>query len=121
MYFLAAIIMDPATTQLIVLLQKQQEQSEMQMRLMEQQLADQAEQHKKQMQAIISKFSAAGSTPSISSVGPVFQPFDASAELWKDYYVRFQTYAGVNSVPDEKVPQVFLTNQTQDTYKLLAT
>ena len=52
---------------------------------------------------------------------PAFPAFDASSELWKDYWARFQTFAKANAVPNERLPQVFLTNQTSATYKLLST
>ena len=52
---------------------------------------------------------------------PSFPAFDPSAELWKDYWARFQTFAKANAVPMERLPQVFLTNQTSVTYKLLST
>ena len=41
-------------------------------------------------------------------------------ELWRDYWARFLTFLGANSVPNEKRAQVFLTNQTRVTYKLLS-
>ena len=50
-----------------------------------------------------------------------FAPFDPTSELWKDYQARFDTYAGANSIPDGKMAQVFLTNHTPATYKLLDT
>ena len=50
---------------------------------------------------------------------PPFPAFDSTAELWKDYLLRFETFVNANSVPDEKKALVFLTNQTSDTYKLI--
>ena len=50
---------------------------------------------------------------------PNFVPFDSTSELLKDYSARFYTFA--NSVPEDKVDLVFLTNQTTANYKLLAT
>ena len=52
---------------------------------------------------------------------PKFALFDAPVELWKDYLARFTTFMGANSIPDEKIEQVFLTNQSTITYKLLCT
>ena len=52
---------------------------------------------------------------------PKFAPFDASVELWKHCLVQFTTFVGANSIPDEKIAQVFLTNQSTTTYKLLCT
>ena len=52
---------------------------------------------------------------------PSFAPFNSTSELWKDYWARFKTFAGANSVREEKLAQVFLTNQTTTVYKLLST
>ena len=48
-----------------------------------------------------------------------FPAFDSTAELWKDYLLRFETFVNANSVPDEMKALVFLTNQTSGTYKLI--
>ena len=50
---------------------------------------------------------------------PSFVPFDTSSELWSDYWARFLTFLGANSVPDDRAAQIFLTNQSKVTYKLL--
>ena len=50
---------------------------------------------------------------------PPFPSFDSTAELWKVYLLRFETFVNTNSVPDEKKALVFLTNQTSGTYKLI--
>ena len=50
---------------------------------------------------------------------PSFVPFDSSSELWSDYWARFLTFIGANSVPDDRAAQIFLTNQSKVTYKLL--
>ena len=50
---------------------------------------------------------------------PPFPAFDSTVELWKDYLLRFKTFVSANSVPDNKLALVFLTNQTSDTYKLI--
>ena len=57
----------------------------------------------------------------VSARIPKLAPFDASVELWKDYLARFTTFVGANSIPDGKIAQVFLTNQSTTTYKLLCT
>ena len=49
-----------------------------------------------------------------------FDPFDPTTELWDDYWARFQTFVGANSVPVEKRALVFLTNQSRVNYKLLS-
>eukprot|EP00731_Ephydatia_muelleri_P034369 Em0057g1a len=51
---------------------------------------------------------------------PNFVPFDSTTELWTDYWARFQTFIGANSVPVGKQAQVFLTNQSRVNYKLLS-
>ena len=48
-----------------------------------------------------------------------FQPFDSHSVLWLDYLERFRTFLTANSVPKVKEAQVFLTNQSKVTYKLL--
>ena len=45
---------------------------------------------------------------------PPFPTFDSTAELWKDYLLRFETF-----VHEEKKALVFLTNQGSGTYKLI--
>ena len=52
-------------------------------------------------------------------VFPKFSEFDSGTELWTDYWARFNTFVGANSVPEEKKTSVFLTNQSPVTYKLL--
>ena len=47
---------------------------------------------------------------------PSFTTFDASNELWSDYWARF----GEHSIQEAKQAQVFLTNQTSVTCKLLS-
>ena len=58
-------------------------------------------------------------TTAPAAATPSFAPFDSTSELWTDYWARFCTFAGANSVPDDKKGQVFLTNQSATTYKLL--
>ena len=50
---------------------------------------------------------------------PPFPAFDSTAELWKDYLPRLKTFVSANSVNDDKLALVFLTNRTSDTYKLI--
>ena len=52
---------------------------------------------------------------------PSFALFEPTTALWKDYQARFDTFAGANSTSEGKMAQVFLTNQTVTTYKLLET
>eukprot|EP00731_Ephydatia_muelleri_P000962 Em0001g962a len=105
------------TAQLIQLLQKQMEEQRKQM-----------EEGQKQTEALIAAF--IGQTgqreleqPSPKApfvVIPSFDPFDPKTELWDDYWARFQTFVGANSVPVEKRALVFLTNQSCVNYKLLS-
>ena len=96
------------------------------------QMEEQARQHREQMAVLGEHIKAqdlemrklveaacdgprGGFTPMAS-----FQPFDSSSELWLDYLERFRTFLTANSVPKEKEAQVFLTNQSKVTYKLLS-
>ena len=49
-----------------------------------------------------------------------FQPFDSTSELWTDYLARFRTFVTAYSIPDNKQAQIFLTNQSNSVYKMLA-
>lgn len=104
------------TTQLIQLLQQQiasqESRHQQQMELMQQQVQALVTQAGKTM-APVTQPPAAAATPS-------FTPFDSTSELWADYWARFCTFAGANSVPDDKKAQVFLTNQSAATYKMLS-
>ena len=55
--------------------------------------------------------------PSPYSV-PSFTAFDSTAELWTDYYSRLLTFIKAYSVPETKIAQIFLTNQTVSVHKL---
>ena len=76
------------------------------------------EAHAEQLKALVTHFPKLGE--SAASI-PSFAPFDPTSELWKDYMARFETFAAANSIPDTKYAQVFLTNQSPVTYKLLDT
>ena len=94
-------------------------QMEAQLRQMEAQQR-QMEAQQKQMEDHIDRLapSPGSSAPHLSAASiPKFIPFDPTSELWKDYLARFYTFASVNSVPKEKLAQIFLTNQTTATYK----
>ena len=85
-------------------------------------------QHKQQMKVLqdqndklveaLSKSTANGSTT--AGAIPDFSSFDPTAELWSDYWERFKTFLDVHSIPETKHAQVFLTNQSTVTYKLLS-
>ena len=84
-------------------------------------LRQQLETQRKQTETLVAALSSGGSTkpvPTVTNI-PSFVPFDSSSELWHDYWARFQTFIGANSVPADKKAQVFLTNQSRVTYKLL--
>jgi hypothetical protein len=124
------------TAQLIQLMKEQMEQAERrhqeQLEELRQQRREDLErserdkeemrrQHKEQMDALAK--AQGGSThvsSSASTSTPAFSPFDPTSELWTDYWSRFCTFAGANTVPDHRKAQVFLTNQSSATYKLLA-
>ena len=86
----------------------------------------QREEGRKQMEALITAFTTMTDKreqhTSISQqiAIPNFVPFDSTTELWTDYWARFQTFIGANSVPVGKLAQVFLTNQSRVNYKLLS-
>ena len=81
-------------------------------------------QHQRQMEALVKMIQpgipAVTAASTVASAMPSFAPFDASSELWTDYWARFCTFTGAHSVPEERKAQVFLTNQTPTVYKLLA-
>ena len=86
-------------------IQRQEERHRQQLTVMQQQLDEQRK--------------SAGTFASQKQVHP-FPAFDSTAELWKDYLLRFKTFVSANSVTDDKLALVnFLTNQTRDTYKLI--
>ena len=82
------------------------------------------EAKQKQMEDLIDRLAPSlGSSaphPSAASI-PKFIPFDPTLELWKDYLARFHTFVSANSLPKDKMAQIFLTNQTTATYNLLST
>ena len=86
------------------LMQLQREQMQQQLTMMQQQLDEQRKTR--------GVFTSQKQTPP-------FLTFDSTAELWKDYLLRFKTFVSANSVNDDKLALVFLTNQTSDTYKLI--
>ena len=61
----------------------------------------------------------AGGTSTPQHQTPTVPAFDSTAELWKHYLLRFETFVNDKSVPDEKKALVFLTNMTSGTYKVI--
>ena len=101
---------------LIDVLKKQHEE---QMKAQEKQMKAQAEVQQKAVDALLGHLAEA-STPAAPAVSvPSFTPFDPTSELWRQYLDRFTIFAGANSIPNEKLAHVFLTNQTSETYQLL--
>ena len=87
-------------------------------------LQKQMEDGRKQTEALIAVFMGQTSKwetelPSQKVAIPSFDAFDSTIELWDDYWARFQTFIGANSVPawgetsarfpDESVAREFQT------------
>ena len=103
-------------------MQLQREQMRQQEERHRQQEVSNEERHKQQlalMQQQMEDTRKAGGTMVSQHQTPPFLAFDSTAELWKDYLLRFETFVNANSVPDDKKALVFLTNQTSGTYKLI--
>ena len=103
-------------------MQLQREQMRQQEERHKQQEVSNEERHKQQlalMQQQMEDTRKAGGTMVPQHQTPPFPAFDSTAELWKDYLLRFETFVNANSVPDDKKALVFLTNQTSGTYKLI--
>lgn len=80
----------------------------------------QMEEQRKQTEAFVTAITKGldRSTPKVSF--PTFSPFDSTSELWTDYWARFQTFVAANAIPGNRVAQIFLTNPTKVTFKLLS-
>ena len=119
--------------ELLKVMQEQMQLQREQMRQQEERHKQQEERHKQQevrneerhkqqlalMQQQMEDTRKAGGTMVPQHQTPPFPAFDSTAELWKDYLLRFETFVDANSVPDDKKALVFLTNQTSGTYKLI--
>ena len=91
-------------------------------KVMQEQMQQQEERHRQQltvMQQQLDEQRKSAGTFASQKQTPPFPAFDSTAELWKDYLLRFKTFVSANSVPGDKLALVFLTNQTSDTYKLI--
>ncbi len=116
--------------------QRQQHKEDLklqQIQLQEQheQLVMQQDQHKAEMNALRQLLSGTTSqeegvsisrfpvTPSSAAI-PSFAAFDSTSELWPDYWSKFCTFVAAHAVPDQRQPQVFLTNQSAAVYKQLS-
>lgn len=106
--------------------EQQQQQLQQQLERQEanhnKQLEHQEANHKEQLGAILNMVGKTEPVTSTSLQGttPSFVPFDSTSELWTDYWARFCTFASAHSVSNERKAQIFLTNQSPATYKLLS-
>ena len=102
--------------------QQQEERHQQEKERHRQQEERQEERHQRQLDLIqkqLDEQRKSGGTFTSQQQTPPFPAFDSTAELWKDYLLRFKTFVSANSVSDDKLALVFLTNQTSDTYKLI--
>ncbi|KFD62340.1 LOW QUALITY PROTEIN: hypothetical protein M514_25463 [Trichuris suis] len=85
-------------------------------------LQQQIEAQRRQIEVLLSRLPVvSGMPPTLASSLPSFAAFEATSVLWKDYWARFKTFAGANSIPEDKLAQVFLSNQATAIFKLLST
>ena len=104
------------------LIKVMQEQMQRQEERHQQQEERQEERHQRQLDLLqkqLDEQRKSGGTFTSQQQTPPFPAFDSTAGLWKDYLLRFKTFVSANSVSDDKLALVFLTNQTRDTYKLI--
>ena len=103
-------------------MENQKEQMENQERRFLKQLERQESLHKAQMEAHLSAVNKTNTVASTSLQGatPSFVQFDPSSEPWTDYWARFCTFVSALSVSNDRKAQIFLTNQSSTTYKLLS-
>ena len=90
------------------------QQRDQQMQQMQQEL----QQRDQQMQQLIATMKPGEDKVAVNI--PKFIPFESSQELWSDYWSSFQTFLSVQSIPDEKQAQLFLSSQSRSTYKILS-
>ena len=103
-------------------IEERHQQQEERHRQQEERHRQQEERHQQQrtvMQQQLDEQRKSAGTFASQKQTPPFPAFDSTAELWKNYLLRFKTFVSANSVPDDKLALVFLTNQTSDTYKLI--
>ena len=86
------------------------------------QLERQESLYKAQMEALLNAVDKTNTIASISLQGatPSFVHFDPSSELWTDYWERFYMFLSAHSVSKDQKAQIFLSNQSSTTYKLLS-
>ena len=105
--------------ELLKVIQEQMRKQEERHKLQEEKNEERHKQQLALMQQQMEDTRKAGGTMAQQHQTPPFPAFDSTAELWKDYLLRFETFVNANSVLDEKKTLVFLTNQTSGTYKLI--
>ena len=94
--------------------------------MMQQQKEEEERRFKQLLTMVKPENPASGTTPTsttatvVASCPPKFSTLDSTSEIWTDYYAGFTTFLAAHSIPTEKRPQVFLTNQTSTVYKLLS-
>ena len=99
--------------------QKQQmEAQKQQLEVQEQQLEAQKQQIAAQQELFKAALQQAG--PTASTATPVLAQFDSTSELWEDYWSRFRTFVGANSISEERRAEAFLNSQSPALYKQLA-
>ena len=115
-----------ATKELAELLKQQIESQRQQQEEQRHQLEEQKKMQQDQMDIFMKTLQSLGANvksevqPLPNSISiPTFSAYDPSTELWSDYYSRFNTFIAAYSVPQTKIPQVFLTNQSTQIYKSL--
>ena len=82
----------------------------------EERLEKQEERHSRQMEVLFKRLENGSPAPIAPAASvPSFAPFNPTSELWNNYQARFYMLVGANSISEEKIAQVFMTNQTTTT------
>jgi hypothetical protein len=98
---------------------RQQEQQKAQMEQQQAQMEQQMAQQREENNQLIKLLTQQAAENKSGSATPSFTAFDPNVGLWTDYILRFQTFIGANSISEERIAQIFLTNQTTVIYKQL--
>ncbi|KII63395.1 hypothetical protein RF11_02204 [Thelohanellus kitauei] len=89
-----------------------------QLELQEKRFELQMQMHQEQIQKLNSGIPISVSQEAQTSS---FEPFNPSQELWKDYSDRFFTFVKANAISEQRMPHVFLSNQSRETFQLIKT
>lgn len=81
-------------------------------------LREQLAQQQQQMETLMALVTERSKT---AMTNTKFCEFDLTSELWTDYWSRYLTFTRANSIPAEKMAEIFLTNQSSAIIKLLTT